>query len=91
MAGEPTLGGAALAVLLLGAVLRGDEFRRQRQHLMVAGSDDGGAQEGMEAFHPAIGAAAGRAIRALDFARAEILGAIQRDQDSPAKALESGR
>jgi len=58
--GQPALGGVALAVLLLRAVRWGDEFRRQRQDLLVARCDDCGAQEGVEAFHLAIGAAAGR-------------------------------
>ena len=63
MPGQPALGGVALAVLLLRPVLGGDELRRQRQHLMVARGDEGGAQEGVEVFDAAIGAAACRALR----------------------------
>ena len=89
MPGQPALGGVALAVLLLRPVLRGDELRRQRQDLLVARCDQGGAQEGVEVFRAAIGAAARRALAAFDLARAEILAAVERDQHPPTQALEA--
>ena len=42
---QPALGGVAFAVLLLRSVLGRDELRRQRQDLLVAGRDDGGARK----------------------------------------------
>jgi hypothetical protein len=55
----------------------------------VAWRNQGGAQEGVEAFHTTIRAAAGRALRTADLARAEVLAAIQRDQHPPTQALEA--
>src|SRR5580704_4333882 len=51
---QPALRGVAFAVLLLRSVAGGDEFRRQRQNLLMAGCDDGGAQEGVEVFRATV-------------------------------------
>ena len=88
MPGQPAFRGVALAVLLLRPVLRRDEFRRQRQDLLVARCDHAGAQEGVEVFRAAIGAPPCRALLAFDLARAEVLGPIERDQHPPVQALE---
>jgi hypothetical protein len=45
---QPALGGGALAILLLAPVLGGDELRRQRQDLGVAGRDHAGAEKGVK-------------------------------------------
>ena len=88
--GQPALCGVALAILLLRPVLGGDEFRRQRQDLLMAGGDDAGAEEGMEILGPAVRAPPGRAARAMDFARTEMLGPVEGDQHAAAEALERG-
>ena len=54
----------------------------------MAGCDQAGTQEGVEAFHATIGPPPGRALRAFDLARAEILAAIECDQHAAAQALE---
>ena len=56
----------------------------------MAGGDDGGAEKGVEVFRAAVRTLACRTARAMDFARAEVFGAIQRDQHPPAQALEWG-
>lgn len=86
--GEPALGGIAFAVLLLGAVLRDDELGRQRQNLLVARSHDAGTEKAVEIFGPAVRSAARGALRAMDLARAVVLGPVQRDQHPPAQTLE---
>src|SRR5277367_5962246 len=86
---QPAFGGIALAVLLLRPVLRGDELRRQRQDLLVTRCDHAGAEKAVEILRPAVGAAPRRALAAVDFARAEILAAIQRDEHPFAQALEA--
>ena len=86
--GQPALRGIALAILLLRPVLRCDELRRQRQDLPVAGCHQAGTQEGVEVFGAAIGTPPRRTLFALDLARAEMLGSVQRDQHSPIQALE---
>src|SRR5258708_17040294 len=73
MLGEPALGGAALAVLLLRAVLRDDELGRQRQDLRVAGCHEACAEKGMEALDATVGSAPRGALRAADLARGEVL------------------
>ncbi len=81
--GQPALGGVAFAILLLRPILRGDEFRRQRQDLLVAGGDHAGADEGVEIFRAAIRTPPRRALLAFDLARAVVLGSVQRDQHPP--------
>ena len=91
MAGQPALGGGPLAVLLLRPVLGRDELGRQRQDLGVAGRDHAGTEKGVEIFRAAVRAPARRALRAADLARAEVLGAVERDQQPAAQALERRR
>ena len=88
MRGEPALGGGALAILLLRPVLRRDELRRPGQDLGVARRHQAGAEEGVEVLDAAIRAAAARALRAADLARAEVLAAVERDQQPPVQAVE---
>ena len=90
MACQPALHRVALAILLLRPVLRSNEFRRQRQDMLVARRDDAGAEERVEIFGAAVRTLAARAPRAMDLARAMIFGAIQRDEAPPAEALERG-
>ena len=78
--GEPAFRGIAFAILLFRSVLGRDEFRRQGQDLLVTRGDNTGAQEGVEIFRAAIGTLACRTTRAVDLARTEALGSIQRDQ-----------
>jgi hypothetical protein len=65
--------------------LRYDEFRRQRQDMLVARCDDAGAEEGMKILGAAVRTLAGRAARAMDLARAVVFGAIQCDEDPPVR------
>ena len=88
MGGEPALDGVALAVLFLGAVLGSDHLGRQGQNLGVAGRHEAGAEKGMEELCGAIRAATFGALRAMDLARAVVLGAIERDQQASVQALE---
>src|SRR3954452_16795078 len=76
VAGQPALGGVALAVLLLRPVLRRDEFRQQRQDLLVGGSDHAGSEDGVEVFGQAICAPPPQTLLALVLERAEVLCAI---------------
>ena len=85
---QPALRGIAFAVLLLRAILGHNELRRQRQDLLVAGGDDGGAKEGMEILRAAVRTFPGRTARAMDLARAKMFGAIQRDHHPPVQAPE---
>ncbi len=78
----------ALAILLFGAVLFGDELRHQRHGHVVAGRDDGRGQHGMVALDLAVGALAGQTVRAAKLLRAEIFGSVQGDQRASAEALE---
>ena len=88
MPGQPALRGVAFAVLLLRPVLRRNEFGGQWQHLLVAWRDYAGTEEGVEVFRAAIRTPPRRALAAVDLARAEVLGSVQRDQHPPAQALE---
>jgi len=71
---EPAFRGVAFAVLLFGIgplrapILGGDEFRRQRQDLLVAGRHDGGAQEGVEVFLVAVRTLPGGTTPAMNMA-----------------------
>src|ERR1700728_933181 len=51
---QPAFCGAAFTVLLLRPIPRHDEFRRQGQHLLVTGSDQGGSEECVEVFRAAV-------------------------------------
>ena len=83
--GQPALGGVALAVLLLGPVLGGDELRHQRQRHGVAGRDDRSGEHGMVALDPTVGAMTRQALRAAELLRAEVFRAVERDQHAPAE------
>ena len=86
--GQPAGGGAGFAVLLLGAVLGRDELRFQRQCTVVTGCDQRGRHHLVEMLDLAAVAFALRAVGARQLLRAEILRAIERDQDMAAQALE---
>src|SRR3954468_9206026 len=88
MAGQPALGGGPFAILFFRPVLRRDELGRQRQDPGVTGRDHTGAEKGVEILHAAIRAPARRALRTADLARTEVLGAVERDQQSAVQALE---
>jgi len=82
------LGGIALTVLFLGAVLLGDELRHQRHGHVVARRDDGRRQNGVVKFGLSIRALARQAMRTTELVRTEIFGSVQGDQRAAAKALE---
>lgn len=94
MRGEPALGGGVLAILLLRAILRDDEFRLKRDHAVMPGRHQRGGEHGVEtlgfALARLVGLAAqpGRTLRAADLARAVILGAVERDEQPPVQAAE---
>jgi hypothetical protein len=83
--GVPALDGVTFAVLLFRAVLRRDEFGKQRHHLGMARGDRRRRQHGVIALDVAVGALAPQAMRAAQLLRAEILGAVPGDQGSLAK------
>ncbi len=87
---QPALDGLAFAVLLGGAVLGPDELRRQRQGARLAGCHQGGGEHLVVVLGAAVAALAGRAVRALQAALAEELGAVQGDQ-RPAVEAAHGR
>ncbi len=89
----PAFDGGARAILLLGAVLLGDELGPERDDLGMSLRDDGGRQHGMIALDLAVGALARLAARARDPLAAEILGPVEGDEGSaaePAEALPHG-
>ena len=91
---EPAFDGVALAILLLGAVLFGDELRRERNDLRMSRRDHGRSQHGMIALDLAVAALARLAMRAGDLLAAEILGSVEGDERSaaePAEGLAHGR
>ncbi len=88
---QPAFDGLALAVLLVGAVLGLDELRGQRQRAGLARGDEGGGEHLVEALRAAVVALAGRAVRAVDFARAEELRAVQGDQRPCVEAAHGGQ
>src|SRR4051812_50094446 len=75
---EPAPHGAALAVLLVGTVLRPDELRLERDHRGTARGHDGGAQQGVEGLGRLAFSGAGGGVPTLDLAGAVGLGAAQR-------------
>ena len=85
---QPAFGPVALAILLLGSILRRDELGHQRQHHVVAGSNDHRRQHGVIMLRLAVRALARQALRAAQFLRTEILGSIQRHQRSPSQPLK---
>jgi hypothetical protein len=84
----PALDGVALAILLLGAVLSGDELRRERNDLRMSRRDHGRSQQGMIALDLAVAALARLAMRAGDLLAAEILGPVEGDERSAAEPAE---
>ena len=86
MAFQPALDRLALAVLLGGAVAGRHELRGQRQRAVVARRHDGGGQHLVEVFGAAVATLSGRAVRAVELARAEELGAVQGDQRAAVQA-----
>jgi len=90
--GQPALGGGVLAILLLRPVLRGDEFRLQRDHFVMPRRHQRGGEHAVEIFGLAFASQPGRAMAAMDLARAMILGAVKRDQQvtvEPAEHIEA--
>ena len=87
---KPAVRGASLAILLLGAILGGDELRLERQRTLVPRCNKRGRDHGVEMLDLAIGALALRAALARQLLRAEVLGAVQRDQHMAAQPLERG-
>ena len=90
---EPAPDRHGLAVLLVMAVLRHHELRRQGQHLMVPGRHQGGGQKRMEILD-IVAAPTGRAVAAVQLLGAEVFGAVEGDQHmsvQPAKRLQPAR
>jgi hypothetical protein len=86
---EPALDGVALAILLLGAVLSGDELRRERNDLRMSRRDHGRGQHRRIALGLAVAALARLAMRAGDLLAAEIFGPVERHERPPARPPES--
>src|SRR5664280_3055485 len=85
---QPALGPVALAILLLGSILRSDELRHQRQHHVMAGSYDHGRQHSVIMLRFAVRSFARQALRTAQLLRTEILRAIQRHQRPSAQPLK---
>ena len=88
MRGQPALGGRGLAILLRRPVLRDDECRLERNDLVMAGRHQRRGQQAVEILNLALAAEAGRALRAMDLARAVIRRAVERDQHTPVEPAE---
>ena len=88
MHGQPALGDGVLAILLLRPVLRDDEFRLQRDDLVMSGRHQGRCQHAVVIFNLALPSEPGPAVPAMDLARALILGAVERDQHAPVEPAE---
>ncbi len=84
----PAFDGVSLAILLLGAILFGDELRRQRNDLGMSRRDHGRRQKGMITLDLAIGAFARQAMRAGDLVAAEIFAPVEGDEGSVAEPAE---
>ena len=76
MGGEPAPTGATFAVLLLGSVLRLDEFRFERQHAGVAWCDEGRRYHGMEVLD-LTALRNGRTARAMHLGGSVVFGAVE--------------
>ena len=90
----PAFDGVAFAILLLGAVLRGDELGKQRNHPGMPRCHDRRRHQGVIVLDLAIGTFARQAMRAADILRAKILGSVPGHEDSAAqscKGLAHGR
>ncbi len=97
VSGQPALHCVGLAILLLGAVLRGDELWLQRHDLVVPRRYQCRTQHGMEVFGLAgvvvlaLAAQPRRAVRAADLVGTEILGAIQGNRHMVAEPADGGQ
>ena len=90
--GQPALRRHVLAILLHRPVLRDDEFRFQRDDLIVPRCHHRCRQHAVVIFGPALASDAGRAVRAMDLLRAVILGPVERYQHmatQPAEHVEA--
>ena len=88
---QPALDRLAFAVLLGGAVLRRDELGGQRQRARLARRHNGGGDHPVEVLGAAVVALAGRAVVAVDVARAEELRAVQGDEHALVQAAHGGQ
>src|SRR5260221_879917 len=87
MGGEPAPTGAPFRVLLLGSVLRLDEFRFERQHAGVAGCDEGRRYHGMEILD-LTALRNGRTAQAMHLGGAVVFGAVEGNQHVTAQTAE---
>ena len=87
MGGEPAPTGATFAVLLLGSVLRLDEFLFERQLAAVAGRDEGRRYHGMEILDLTV-LRNGRTARAMHLGGAVVFGAVEGNQHVIAQTPE---
>jgi len=87
MGGEPAPTGATFAVLLLGSVLRLDEFRFERQHAGMAGCDEGRRYHGMEILD-LTALRNGRTAQAMHLGGAVVFGAVEGNQHVIAQTPE---
>src|SRR5258708_28574492 len=78
MGREPALRRPVLAVLLLGAVLRDDEFRLQRDDLVMTGRHQRRSQHGVVILHLSLTPQTTRALRAMDVPRTMMFRAVER-------------
>ena len=91
MRAQPAPGRAALAILLVAAILRDDELRRQRHDVIVPGCHQRCPQHGMVALDLSVRTPPRRTLRAGDLAGAEIFAAIEGDQHVLAEPAERGQ
>src|SRR5580693_6636728 len=85
---QPPLSSGILAVLLFRAILRRDEFRLERDNLVVPGRDQRRPQHRMEILLLSFAAQPGRAMSTMDGLGTEIFGAIQGNQHMPSEPAE---
>src|ERR1700678_2824696 len=88
MSGQPALGRPVLAILLFSAVLGGDEFRRQRNDLVVPRRHHRRRQHGVVIFRLALASGPRRAVRAMDILGTMMLRAVEDDQLVPTQGAE---
>src|SRR5580692_11928467 len=88
MSRKPALRRLALAILLLRAVLRDDEFRLQRDDFVMTGCHERRSQHGVVILDIALAPEPTRAVLAVNGLRTMILRAIERDQHMAAQPAE---
>ena len=88
MGGQPAPRRPALAVLLLLPVLGNDELRGQQYRPGMTRGNPRGRHHVVVILHGPIAALAPRAVGAGDLGRAEVFGAVERDQKVAVQALE---